>query len=434
MDGPTGRVVLSEPRGPVVRRFRRLALRILAQRIMPELLRAWRACAVRRRYIVVMGYPSTEGNIVEVVRALIGRYEGQIVWLDPPSTEYLQAKGIIDPTRQIARYRRHSIRSVVAYAHAEAVVYSHGFYGVPGTVRRKLTVNVWHGWGPKDSPTGLFPSRRAHGKPYDILICSGRVWGERCATLDGAQMDALQLLGNPRNDDLLRPASDECLADLGIDPGRPFVIWMPTYRRARGGRTMEAWTDSAQDAASDLSTRIMDIAKSLGTFDVQLAIKAHPLDADSRDVTGTSSLSDLDLERAGASLYSVLARSAGLISDLSSVWVDYLLLNRPIGYLVPDIDSYRAGRGIYPDNLMDWLPGPILESEKEFESFARSLRGQEYAYWESRRRVAAEIIGLSQCERCGERVASLICDRLATIRLSARARRADEAVSSDYPC
>jgi CDP-glycerol glycerophosphotransferase len=41
------------------------------------------------------------------------------------------------------------------------------------------------------------------------------------------------------------------------------------------------------------------------------------------------------------------------------VWVDYLLLDRPMVFTLADLDEYAASRGTYFTPLPDHLPGPV---------------------------------------------------------------------------
>jgi len=62
-----------------------------------------------------------------------------------------------------------------------------------------------------------------------------------------------------------------------------------------------------------------------------------------------------------------------LITDYSSIWVDFLLLRRPIIGLCPDIESYFRQRGFLYD-FKDIFPGPIAFSFSELaELIDRSL-------------------------------------------------------------
>ena len=46
-------------------------------------------------------------------------------------------------------------------------------------------------------------------------------------------------------------------------------------------------------------------------------------------------------------LYELIGISDGLLSDYSSVAVDYLLLDRPLGYVLADYNIYKEKRDLY---------------------------------------------------------------------------------------
>jgi CDP-glycerol glycerophosphotransferase (TagB/SpsB family) len=122
-------------------------------------------------------------------------------------------------------------------------------------------------------------------------------------------------------------------------------------------------------------------------------VKPHPADADRRLLPGVVTLDEDALVAAGVSLYGLLGASSGLVTDYSSVWVDYLLLDRPIAFSVPDRASYD--RALFPADTLDWVPGEVVDlDDRPFASFfgdldAAGLRGA------TRRREVAQRIGLN---------------------------------------
>ena len=61
----------------------------------------------------------------------------------------------------------------------------------------------------------------------------------------------------------------------------------------------------------------------------------------------------------GFTLYDLVAQSDLLISDISSVIVDYLLLDRPIIFSFADFHSYENSRGFSSDFFFQNIPGKI---------------------------------------------------------------------------
>lgn len=364
---------------------------LLGRRVIPTLLWVLRATTPARRHVVLYGFPSTEGNAVETARGLLEYYSGQVVWLDAPSTDYLHEVGI--RPNGIRTVRRMSLRGLWLYVQAEAVFFTHGLYGIPRTVRRKPTYNLWHGEGIKSCATP-FPGRRVGGKPADFLVACTREYSAYFAKATLLRADEVILSGYPRNDALSRPSSDEKLQSLGIDPASPFVVWMPSFRNSAASGVDRGYHDtgeSAQDTA--LGALIGGGASVLQSVGIQFVVKAHPADSLSRSVEGAVTIEDADLVAAGTPLYSVLGRSAGLITDVSSVVFDYLLLDRPVAYFFPDRDDYLKTRGVWTPEVFEHLAGPMIATEGEFSSWSAEVLGRCHAD-AAKRQDAGEWIGL----------------------------------------
>ena len=57
----------------------------------------------------------------------------------------------------------------------------------------------------------------------------------------------------------------------------------------------------------------------------------------------------------------LLGLADALVSDYSSTAIDYLILNRPIAFLMQDEDEYRDKRGYIFDDIEAALPGVIVK-------------------------------------------------------------------------
>lgn len=64
-------------------------------------------------------------------------------------------------------------------------------------------------------------------------------------------------------------------------------------------------------------------------------------------------------------IYHILNAFDLLITDYSSIFVDYLLLNRPIIFSCPDMQDYASDRGFIADDPQYLMPGSIVKNQKE---------------------------------------------------------------------
>ena len=370
-------------------------------------VRAVRRMSPRRRHFVVYGWPSIEGNSIEVARFLARASDHPVYYFTddatPESVSRHLGQGHGVPVPLIVR--RRTVRAFTLYASAAGVFYTHGLFHSPPTGPHKFVVNLWHGDGPKANPR----TKENMAPRADYVVSGAALFAEEKCRFFHVANDKLMLTGNPRCDQFARPASDDELSRLGIRPESPFVVILPTYRRAKAVGTRRAWSDVGEgspEAIAGESGRmevpsLMEIASDRG---VQLVVKPHPQDAEDYASLGMMVLDQQALVEQGVGLYRALARASGLVTDYSSVWVDFLTLDRPIAFTMDDLEEYAKGRGFNVPDPVGILPGPVLSSKSACEAFIEAVTAPSHDKYDMLRFDSASRIGLIAGRHCTERL------------------------------
>jgi CDP-glycerol glycerophosphotransferase len=313
-----------------------------------------------RPHAVVHGWPDGEANAVEVVRGLRRRYRGRVYWLlrDPSYAGPDVAAEELEGDARLVRVRKSSLKAGVMSLTAELTMFTHGLYTAVRPPGDRLVVNLWHGDGPKaTNDTDLVRST--------VVVAQTRLWGDYKARAFGLPPHAVAVVGNPRIDQFREDLTPEQLCRLGLRPDRRCVLWLPTYRQARGPRS-RSMSDGDQLTHSEQVRQLVEaLASTAERLSLDLVVKPHPLDVD--DYTGLALrvLRDRDLAAAGVTLYQLLGRCDALISDVSSAWVDFLVLDRPVGFYVPDLQEMQRRRGFNVDDFAGLAPGTHLRAASD---------------------------------------------------------------------
>jgi CDP-glycerol glycerophosphotransferase len=348
--------------GDRLHRLGRVVRRLIAQALL-RLLPAG-------SHTVVAGWPDDEGNSVEVVRGLPTHTDGRVCWLvDAQPNELTWLLDGVEGKERIRLLRKRSVRGFLAYATAQTVFFTHGLYGCPPPPKRKTFVNLWHGDGPKRTET-LHELPRI---PSSYVVAGTKLWGEYKTDFFGVPRNRLLITGNPRIDQFARPLTDDQIEALGIPAAKPLVLWLPTYRGAQEPNG-QRWDDSSVvlSASPNLQEQWSTALATARHLGVTVVVKPHPLDRDTFSTIGMRVITNEDLRRVHGSLYQMLARASGLITDYSSAWTDFLVLDRPICFFCPDLQEYAETRGLNVPDLLPLLPGPLLERPDELAAFLRA--------------------------------------------------------------
>jgi CDP-glycerol glycerophosphotransferase (TagB/SpsB family) len=331
----------------------------------------------KRDSIVVRTSPDYDDQARELVAALV-HAGASTTLLVGPGADPGSAGGVSCPVRSVR-----SAAGLWAYWRARVVIHTHGLYGSVAGAPSKRFLNVWHGMPIKRLPVSAEVSRQT-----DRTVATAAIHARHLAETWGLDEAQVAITGLPRNDVLhpsrrgQRPARLQALAG-----DRPIVVWLPTFRTAGSADAVdgvEAGTVTQFAGASP--QRVAAMMGRLGAFGI---VKPHPLAprAEASALEGLAVWTERDLADAGLTLYHLLAHADVLVSDHSSVWVDFLLTGRPMVFAVSDLEEYRRSRGFYFDDIEALLPGPLVTDLASLErELSSALAGGEA--WAARRQIA----------------------------------------------
>lgn len=153
---------------------------------------------------------------------------------------------------------------------------------------------------------------------------------------------------------------------------KKIVFWMPTFRQSVAKEISEEYIQNQTglpifETYEDLK-KFSDYLRSKNTL---LVFKLHHLQAGlpvfQKHFSNILIVHDEDLANMGIQLYQFVTLADVLITDYSSISVDYLLLNRPIIFTLDDYEQYEKSRGLYPKNAIDYMKGYHVFNQKELE-------------------------------------------------------------------
>lgn len=249
--------------------------------------------------------------------------------------------------------------------------------------RGQIIFDLWHGSPLK--AIGLIAGKNWDNKTDSYFLCASPFMGEINKKCFGLEDDQIFIGSNPRND-LMFVNSDNDYLKL-LFKGKRVILFMPTFRQSKGLGVKDSTTEFPILNEGNID----DLDQFLNDKNIILIIKPHPYQDDiplfKKECKNIKIIKNSDLNTIGISLYSLLGMSDALITDFSSVYFDYLLLNRPIGFVIEDMSEYEKQRGYTVDNPLELMPGAKIQSMEEFFEFIENVNVGNDEYSEDRKRV-----------------------------------------------
>lgn len=203
-------------------------------------------------------------------------------------------------------------------------------------------LQIWHACGAVKK-FGNEIKRQYPIHNYDYVISNADYWKPVFARSFDVKEEKVITTGMPRLDILLEKKETTFFERYPQCKNRRLVLYAPTFR----GNIIDGFEMIVPDISK------MDIPS-----DTLILYKFHPLLGDKK-LEGEQCINMNEED-----LYELMHVSDILVSDYSSVFFDWSLLNKPYISYIPDIDTYRESIGLNIDYENDF-PGPICHDETE---------------------------------------------------------------------
>ncbi len=248
----------------------------------------------------------------------------------------------------------------------------------------QFVIQMWHGTPFKGNDNRQ--NKATTNKSYYSHIFSSSPYFEQII-IDNFYVNKgnVAICGQPRTDVLF----ENNALPIELENYDKLILWLPTWRKS----SVVGQEDVKQTSVVPIF-RLEDLdelERKLAKLNIGLLIKLHYMqDLDLlKDVhfDHILLLSDLDFQKRGWDLYRIMSKTCALVTDYSSVFYDYMLLDRPLAFAIDDFDEYMSRRGFVVEDPEYFMAGEKIRTKEDFYQFIGHVANGEDLYKEQRNEV-----------------------------------------------
>ncbi len=280
---------------------------------------------------------------------------------------------VIDEVQHLGgeAYRINSLKALYFGLRAKVYVYSHGVEDVGNyAVRKAVLINLWHGMPIKDirkferlksENISLLRQKKIRfiqrlikyeeKGNYDLIISTSDLTAKTFESAFLKRPKKIVITGEPKNDLFFLRSRNEILQSYGLHKWveKTIITYMPTFRDKRLPKPSQIafWENLT-----------------LPKNDTVLLLHWHPSDPLRKVFSVVKTPFVQIANNLSLDVQELLLISDILVTDYSSCFIDFLLLDRPVVFFAYDLEDYRKYRGfLYEYEQIS--PGAITHSKEE---------------------------------------------------------------------
>lgn len=318
----------------------------------------------KSRTAVLRGFSPYEDNLIAIYSALETRPIDRIIWV----VDDLSITPPVELGKNTRLVKRRGFFDFYYSMTSRYLFLTHGHF-LRSTPPNQVSVNLWHGIPYK----AIGKTMGMEGRSDSFLVATSDFTREVFAQSFEMPEDRVIVTGQARTDRMLnvdKHAIWNIAFPGALRPSQVF-LWLPTFRSS---------PYNVDRTDGDIIRNIFncrDFSKSafnalLKANNAVCLVKPHPMAArqDDANCSNLFFINESWLQDRKLSLYQLTGAADGLISDISSIIADFMLLDRPIILLFEDIESYKSSRGFSFNPITDFLPAEIA---RDFDGFMAEM-------------------------------------------------------------
>lgn len=267
-------------------------------------------------------------------------------------------------------FQEDNLRTLSVVMRANYLLGTHGTGLTRSTAKSEQhIIRLWHGCSFKDRSAKDNNNKRS----FDIALVAGEIFIETKSYFWNVDKKYIKATGYPRYD-WLRQKTDKAvkLIEKHMEGNSKLILWMPTFRNDIKGQYNDA--DEITHFPLVADNNVWGIIDNIcNLYGVKLMVKLHPKQKDYNipfnEFSNIKEIKNKDFDEAGIPMYNYIALTDALISDYSSIAVDYLVVNKPIAFTLDDFEIYRKLRGFVFEDPRIYMPGHHLYTVDDLMKF-----------------------------------------------------------------
>jgi CDP-glycerol glycerophosphotransferase len=294
-----------------------------------------------------------------------------------------------DRGHRVRVHRWHSLAAYWAFLRSRCVAHTHGLYNFSRAAVGRVRLGLWHGMPIKCIGQLNAKSPNPYPQFASHYFATSYFYKYVLAEAFGVSSSKVLVTGMPRNDALVFPQarSHEDLdirRHFGIKPQDKIIIWLPTYRaesRVLNAASSASLPSFIHDIESSALNRLIQCVKEQGCV---LIVKLHSYEKSSAHESLPENgclrvFTDQEWRATGIQLYDLLGAADALISDVSSVIVDFAITGRPMACFGFNARTYQRDL-IFPiEYLIDSAGIHVMNSEQSVREFIEHVKNSKIA-------------------------------------------------------
>lgn len=317
----------------------------------------------------------------------------KIIWVVHNPEKYEKRPNVLF----ISRYKKWVNWSSNYYAAVSKVfIFSHPYW-LRNWKKDQIVINTSHSVAQLKNP-----SPPCH-KIFDyVLCCSPYCKDIKRKAFYNIKSKQILELGMPRIDLLFKHKECIPLLDKNYN-GEKIILSMQTFKQTKGWRDSELFDKYAINTIKTAND-LLEFDKFLKNNNYKMYVKIHHLQdmsyIDKVSLDNIIYLTDEQLSKYSIQTNELLENADILLTDYSSVFYEFLIFNRPIGFQIGDINDYS--RGFIMDNPLEEMPGKKIKNLIELKAFLSDVKNGVDDYSKEREIIKNKVftyIDNGNCER-----------------------------------
>ena len=328
-------------------------------------------------------FPDMSDNSYAMFKYILNYFKDEkikIIWLlSNIENKYKYKEMILDDMdlspfdiEHVVFVQKNSFIGLLYYFQSKYIFFTHGLYPRVKFPKDHILINLWHGMPLKT--IGFLDNPNNKDVPESTFtIATSSYFQTYMASAFGMEKSKVLLSGQPRNEFLF--IKNSCLEKFGVNKSnyKKIFLWTPTYRQATiGYENTDGELFDGLPIIGENYQVLNDYLKSIKSY---MIVKLHPMDVLNKKkfekFTNLLFMNNNDLEKHTCQLNQILNNIDILITDFSSVYIDFLLLDKPIGFAMDDFNSFSKSRGFVMEDPKIYMPGDFISSKKQFFDFLK---------------------------------------------------------------